>query len=101
MGAGDTGELLLRILQSSAQREYEPVAFVDDDPKKIGKVIHGVPVLGNRSSLAEVVEKEKIETVFVAIPSATPDQIKGIEEECRLHNIQYRLVGTLFKSAST
>lgn len=101
MGAGDAGELLLRILQSSTQREYEPVAFVDDDPKKIGKMIHGVPVLGNRRLLAQVVEREKIETVFVAIPSATPEQIREIEEECRLHNIPYRLVGTLFKSAQT
>ena len=101
MGAGDAGELLLRILQSSAQRKYEPVAFIDDDPQKIGKVIHGVPVLGNRYTLAEVVERQKIETVFITIPSATPDQIRGIEEECRLHNIQYRLVGTLFESAQT
>ena len=77
------------------------MAFIDDDPQKIGKVIHGVPVLGNRYTLAEVVERQKIETVFITIPSATPDQIRGIEEECRLHNIQYRLVGTLFESAQT
>ncbi len=101
MGAGDAGELLLRILQSGAQREYEPVAFIDDDPKKIGKVIHGVPVLGDRHTLAEVVEKEKINTVFIIIPSAAPDQIREIEEECRSHNIQYRLVGTLFKNEQT
>ncbi len=101
MGAGDAGELLLRILQSSAQREYEPVAFIDDDPKKIGKVIHGVPVLGDRHTLAEVVAKEKINIVFIAIPSAALDQIREIEEECRSHNIQYRLVGTLFENAQT
>ena len=45
-GAGDGGELLLRELQNNRALKYAPVGFVDDDPAKSGKVIHGLKVYG-------------------------------------------------------
>ena len=43
-GAGDAGELLLRELFNNHGLHYAPVGFIDDDPKKIGKVVNGLPV---------------------------------------------------------
>src|SRR5260221_2844634 len=46
VGAGDTGEALLRELRKSPQPDYNPVGFLDRDPEKAGVKIHGVPVIG-------------------------------------------------------
>ncbi|HVG33472.1 MAG TPA: hypothetical protein VM911_10340, partial [Pyrinomonadaceae bacterium] len=43
-GAGDAGELLLREMLNNRELQYAPVGFVDDDPRKKGKVIHGLRV---------------------------------------------------------
>ncbi len=96
IGAGDAGEMLLRSIRNNRQLDYEPIGFLDDDQKKIGKRIHGVPVLGDRHILSELVMKEKIEEVFVAIPSANLEQMKGILEKCQQSQVPYRFVESVF-----
>ena len=67
VGAGDAGEILLRELQ---RRGLEtPVAFVDDDPGKTGRSIHGVPVRGRVDDLGRVLADTRATDVVVAIPS--------------------------------
>jgi FlaA1/EpsC-like NDP-sugar epimerase len=48
VGAGAAGELLVREMQTSALYSHIPVAFVDDDPKKRGSLIHGIRVSGGK-----------------------------------------------------
>jgi UDP-GlcNAc:undecaprenyl-phosphate/decaprenyl-phosphate GlcNAc-1-phosphate transferase len=53
-GAGDGGELLVRALLSDFHMGLRPVAFLDDDPQKRGRVIHGLRVLGPVELLGDV-----------------------------------------------
>jgi UDP-GlcNAc:undecaprenyl-phosphate GlcNAc-1-phosphate transferase len=53
-GAGDGGELLARQLMSSPLLGYAPVGFLDDDPHKHGRKIHGLPVLGPVERLGDL-----------------------------------------------
>ena len=50
-GAGDGGELLLRELRNNRELQLAPVGFLDDDPAKSGKVIHGLRVFGGNGDL--------------------------------------------------
>jgi UDP-GlcNAc:undecaprenyl-phosphate/decaprenyl-phosphate GlcNAc-1-phosphate transferase len=50
-GAGDLGEQLARRLLDNPEEGLVPVAFVDDDPLKIGRMIHGLPVSGNAKEI--------------------------------------------------
>src|SRR5919205_1339647 len=62
-GAGDAGELLLREMRNNLRLQYTPVGFVDDDPFKKGKMIHGLRVFGGNGHLRRICEEQQIELV--------------------------------------
>jgi FlaA1/EpsC-like NDP-sugar epimerase len=83
VGAGDGGEMLAREMMRSARLDYASVAFVDDNPTKLGQSIHGVPVLGNRTDIPRLVRELAITDILIAIPSARGKQVREIVEVCR------------------
>jgi FlaA1/EpsC-like NDP-sugar epimerase len=77
-GAGAAGELVVRNMKANPEHGYQPVGFVDDDTAKVGRRIHGIPVLGSRHHLSRVLARYKPHEVLIAIPSAGAAQIRGI-----------------------
>ena len=57
VGAGDAGVLVVREMQRNPQLNMRPVAFVDDDPEKLKKDIHGVRVAGSLADLERVLHR--------------------------------------------
>lgn len=82
VGAGKAGEMLVRDLLRAAGTEFAPIAFVDDDPKKKGSEIHGVRVRGRCEQIPRLVEKLEIETILIAVPSATDKEMRRLVEIC-------------------
>ncbi len=82
-GAGDCGELCLRFLQKERQPSYEVVGFIDDNPRKRGKRLGGVQVLGDRHHLNIVSQLYKVQQVFIAISAAPLHELKKILKTCR------------------
>jgi FlaA1/EpsC-like NDP-sugar epimerase len=78
VGAGSTGERIARELIRSPDYDYCPVCFVDDDPMKIGTRIHGIPVIGSLNDLSDIIKRNRIETVIIAIPSLTHKETREI-----------------------
>ncbi len=76
VGAGQAGDQILRNMMGFEESPFSPVGFVDDNPEKKSISIHGVKVLGAIEDIPEVVEKEDIETMIVALPSAGSYAIK-------------------------
>ncbi len=68
VGAGSTGELLLRDLRRSGEHSYEVVGFVDDDPAKRSLSIGGRPVLGGIDELPRIVSRREVRQLLFAIP---------------------------------
>jgi len=82
VGAGNAGELLVRDLQSNANHDYLPVAFVDDDIQKQKMRIHGIPVAGEIKNIPDVAQKFKAEEIIVCMPSASPQVRQKILFAC-------------------
>jgi FlaA1/EpsC-like NDP-sugar epimerase len=72
VGAGNAGELLVRDMLSDGSYNSRPVGFVDDDPVKRNKKIHGVPVVGTIPEIKALAERLSVHEIVVAIPSASP-----------------------------
>lgn len=98
VGAGQAAEGLLRDLKR--QHSYYPVGLVDDDKNKLGHEVHGVRVLGTINQLSDLVIKNQIELVFIAIPSASSAQMRTIVQCCEACNVPFRTLPGLDALAS-
>jgi FlaA1/EpsC-like NDP-sugar epimerase len=100
VGAGNAGEALLREIVRMPVVQYDVVGFVDDDPAKQGTHIHGIPILGTVEQLPKVCEDRKIEEIAIAIPSASPRQLRRVIQVCEGTKIRFRTVPSITDIAS-
>lgn len=82
-GAGDGGELVLRELKNNSDWKYTPVGFMDDDPMKKDKVIHGLPVFGGNGSLQKICTENSIQEVLLSFRNVEPQRLQEIKDMCR------------------
>ncbi len=82
LGAGSAGESLFREIRSNNSLEYHVIGFLDDDLGKRNKYLHGVKVLGTTDKVTHFVEKYEIDLVFIAMPSATRNELNNVLSYC-------------------
>jgi len=87
-GAGDAGELALRELLNNAGLRLQPVCFLDDDPRKHGARIHGVPVAGGIESLALVVERYDVHRILIGTKKLTFDARRALQAYAACHGLE-------------
>jgi FlaA1/EpsC-like NDP-sugar epimerase len=92
IGAGDAGEMLLKDLLRNRSLGLDPVGIIDDDPAKVGRSMHGVRVLGARSSIPPLVARLQVDQVLLAIPSATSDVVRDIAALCEEADVPLRVL---------
>jgi FlaA1/EpsC-like NDP-sugar epimerase len=73
-GAGEAGEHIIRAMMTDPESVYVPVAIIDDAGNNARRRVHGVRVVGGRSSLPTVFAQHQADTLLIAIPSA-PDNL--------------------------
>ncbi|MGI9067118.1 MAG: hypothetical protein ACR2HX_12040 [Pyrinomonadaceae bacterium] len=89
-GAGDAGELVLRELLNNRELKYAPVGFLDDDPAKNGKVIHGLKVYSSNGDLNSVCRQHDVNEVLISISSMPEERLQEIRGFCRTHDISVK-----------
>lgn len=70
IGAGDLGRQVVERLQAHNEYGFSVVGFLDDDPGKQQRHIHGSPVLGTTSDLEAVAGRYGVDQVIIALPLA-------------------------------
>ena len=84
VGAGDAGRLLItEIWNNKANFKNKICCVIDDDKNKIGSYIKNIPIVGNRKTIAQNVEKYHIEEIIIAIPSISNEKLNLIIDECQ------------------
>ena len=86
-GAGDGGEMVLRELNNNPKWNYLPVGFIDDDPTKKNKVIHGLTVFDGNGTLNDICRQKDIAEILISVQTISPEQLKKVREICRENNV--------------
>ncbi|WP_298135537.1 nucleoside-diphosphate sugar epimerase/dehydratase [Acidiferrobacter sp.] len=92
VGAGRAGEMLVRDLLRDATIGFRPVAFVDDNPRRIGQEIHGVPVVADCGQLLQVATGLEVDIVFIAVTEAKADRMRRLVELCERSGRPFRIL---------
>ncbi|MFW5828013.1 MAG: polysaccharide biosynthesis protein [Alkalispirochaeta sp.] len=82
IGAGFAGRAIAREIQEKGVIG-RVVAFLDDDPQKIGTRIDNVPVLGPIDQVVSLVEKTPADEALIAIPSASREDLRRLHTTLR------------------
>jgi FlaA1/EpsC-like NDP-sugar epimerase len=99
-GAGDAGENIVRDMKfNRALYRYQPVGFIDDNPKKLGHRIHGLPVLGSRNDISRIVNSHKADEILIAIPSAPAATLRQIVRACEPLKLPIKTVPSEHKNS--
>jgi FlaA1/EpsC-like NDP-sugar epimerase len=82
VGAGAAGSMILKDLLRGPSLGWHPVGLVDDDRRKVGRRLHGVPVYGPRAAIPRLAKELKADVVLLAIPSATSELVREVAGLC-------------------
>lgn len=83
IGAGVAGEKVYKEILGSKSIYKEVICFIDDEPSKWNRTVHGVSIYGGRDKIIEAVNKYKIEEIMVAMPSASKRDLIDIFNICK------------------
>ncbi len=100
MGAGDAGAQLCAELISKPVLGLKPVVFFDDDARKHGMEIHGVPVVGAPDTIPSARKLHAFSEIFMAIPSVAVRRIRDMHTLATSEGLKMRVVPSLSELAS-
>lgn len=83
IGAGSSGQMIIRELKHSDKLHSIPRCVIDDNPNKWRRTMEGVPIVGGRDDIMNAVEKYHIDLIYFCIPSATPVQRRDFLNICK------------------
>ncbi len=99
VGAGETGQSLSWQLQNrSGGRGYQVLGFVDDDADKHGFNVHGIPILGGREQLLDLVVLHRVELIVLAIHAISGQEFREILGICQRTPARIQIVPDVFES---
>lgn len=83
IGAGMVGQTLIREIRKADSVQAKVVCAIDDNPEKIGRILEGIPIVGNRYDIVDMVKKYDVNRIIYAIPATTGQNRKDILNLCK------------------
>ncbi len=92
IGAGDASEKVIREVENNKNLLYKVVGLVDDDLTKVGKKIHGIPVVGSLDDLKEHAYSLQVDELLIAILTASGEEMKRIVRLCQETQLPFKVL---------
>ncbi len=95
IGAGAAAEKVIREIKDNVNVPYVVVGLVDDDRKKHGLKIHGIPVVGGVDTLQECIVRTRSEELLIAVASASAEQMQRIVDLCQKSKTKFKVLPSM------
>lgn len=105
VGSGRAGQRVMQFLLSQPRLGYQVVGYIDDDPpaqelalatqRRLERPRH----LGATAHIRDIVRRERVGEVIIALPPTAHKQMMDIMSQCRAEDIEFMLVPDLFELA--
>lgn len=97
IGAGQAGLLVAKEIGGRPDLGIKTIGFLDDDSRKIGTVIHGIPVLGTTAELEAFCREMGAEQVLITIANAPGQEIRRIKALCDTAGIPAKIIPGIYE----
>ncbi len=97
VGAGDAASMLLHEIFRDVNTDYNIVCIVDDDERKVGRSIMGIKIMGLIADIPALVSQCDIDTIIIAVPSASEEQKRRILDICSKTACNMRMLPDICK----
>lgn len=97
IGAGNAGQLLIRELIMSSHLSAKACCIIDDNPAKKGRFLDGVPIVGNRHEIPEMVLKYNINKIIYAVPTTAGKDRKEILNICKDTGCEVQVIPGIYQ----
>lgn len=84
VGTGSEAEALIRSMRTHSEQPYKIIGMVEVNRTMLPVTIHGVPVVGKLTELADIISRKSIEQLIIALSSADRGQIRDAIERARV-----------------
>jgi len=95
-GAGEAGITAKRVLDRDVSTKYKLIAFLDDDPGKIGKKLEGIDIF-SPEKLNDLLELHSVEQLILAIQQFSAERKQELVDLCLVHNVKVLTVPPMIK----
>lgn len=92
IGAGTGGKAVLQDILDDPYGSLQVCCIIDDSKTKENCSLEGIPIVGNRHTIVENVEKYQIEEILFAIPTIRPRDKRKILEICKETGCKLRIL---------
>ena len=97
IGAGAAGQMLIKEIQNASKLKTKVCCVIDDNPNKLGRLIEGIEIVGNRHDIVYMAKKYRITTIIYAIPSSEAKTRKDILNICKETNCRLRTIPGMYQ----
>ncbi|MCI0573633.1 MAG: polysaccharide biosynthesis protein, partial [Myxococcaceae bacterium] len=97
VGAGEAGLLVAKEIAARPDLQILPVGFIDDNPHKVGTVVHGIRVLGTTAAIQELARRFGAEQVLITIANAPARELRRVQASCNAAGLKAKVLPGLFE----
>jgi len=97
IGAGDAGRAIANEFVNSEYIRDHVACVIDDNPVKLHKQLCGVPIVGDRTTIPEMVKRYRIHKIIFAIPSCPASSRKAILDICTTTGCEVQMLPGIYQ----
>ncbi|MDP1921630.1 MAG: nucleoside-diphosphate sugar epimerase/dehydratase [Myxococcales bacterium] len=97
VGAGQAGLMVAKEIATRPDLGIDPIGFIDDDPSKLGKVVHGLQVLGTSADLVRLCRQHEAKQGLVTIANAPGKDLRRIKALCDEAGITAKIIPGIYE----